>query len=143
MAAPSLFTLFATAYRYLAPSHLIIFLLSGLGFIVFGRKMKKQGRKPFWPGVIIGAVTAFLASLAYQYTIRLPQAQYALSLTLHGVPSSAIWAMLHIHPLSATMVISSFMAVFYGLWGGFAAWWGGLKTPISHPQDTVHAETRS
>ncbi|MCL4319581.1 MAG: hypothetical protein M1596_06810 [Firmicutes bacterium] len=135
MAAPSLLTLFASTYRYLAPSHLIIFLLTGLTFVILGRQWKKQGHASFGPGMTIGAITGFLGSLVYQYTIRLPKAQHALFLTLNGVPSSAIWAMLNIHPLSGALVISAFSAAFYGLWGAFAAWWGSIKNRTPSPEN--------
>jgi hypothetical protein len=146
MSSPSLLALSASTYRYLTPSHLITFIVSGLTFVILGRQLKKRGHAPFWPGTIIGSATAILGSAVYQYTIRLPHAQHALSLSLHGVPPLAVSAMLHIHPVSGALIISAFSAGFYGLWGGFATWWGAQSAPFSHtpgPKDNVQTKSRT
>ncbi len=144
LAGPSLLTLSPTTYRYLTLSHLLTFLFSVLIFVFFGRYLKQHGHPPFWPGVLLGSLTAFASSLIYQYIIRLPRAQLALLNQLHGVPKDAAVNMLHLHVISGALITSAFAAGFYGLLGGFASWWGGWPVkPPPNGDNTSKTETRA
>ncbi|PSR28195.1 MAG: hypothetical protein C7B47_05690 [Sulfobacillus thermosulfidooxidans] len=143
LAGPSVLALSPATYPYLTLSHVFSFLFSVLIFVIFGREMKKRGHRPIWPGVLLGAFTAFASSLVYQYTIRLPQAQMALIRQLHGVPAQAVITMLHLHMISGAVITALFAAGFYGLLGGFASWWGGWPIKGSPPNPANKSEPES
>ncbi|WP_053957867.1 hypothetical protein [Sulfobacillus thermosulfidooxidans] len=143
LAGPSVLALSAQTYPYLTLSHIFSFLFSVLIFIIFGRHLKKRGHQPFWPGLLLGAFSAFASSLIYQYTIRLPQAEMALIRQLHGVPAQAVITMLHLHMISGAVITALFAAGFYGLLGGFASWWGGWPIKGSPPSPAKKSEPES
>lgn len=134
-AGPSSLALSPTTYPLMTLGHLFTFLASVVLFVLLGRTIKRHGRRPFWPVAVIGAVTAFAGTLISQYVIRLPAAEQAFIAQLHGVPVAAARTMLHLHVVSSALITGGFAAVFYGVLGGFAAWWGGRNVPKLPPPE--------
>ena len=126
-AAPAAVTLSVVTYSGLSAARFFSFLATVLVYVAYGRFLRAHDRPRFWPGVIIGATSAFLGTLLYQYIIRLPLAQATLIHSLPGVPPAAAVTMLQLHQRTGALLSGFVAAGLNGVLGGTATWWGGRR----------------
>lgn len=130
-AAPAIVCFSPTTYPLLSTARLLSFLLSLVIYVAYGRLLRRRNLPRLYRGLYLGAASAFLGTLLYQYLIRLPAAEASLIQILPGVPTSATITMLHLHQRTGALLSAIVSAGLNGLFGGIATWWAGRRPRTS------------
>jgi len=123
---PSLLSLIPAGYGIMSPAHLITFLVGVVLLVWLGRWRGRRGRRAGRTGLCVGAAAGALGTVGTAWVTHTPPATRAFVTYLgaHGVPPLAAVTLHNLHLVTSTALTALMAAGFYGVVGGFAAWWG-------------------
>lgn len=127
LAAPALLAFYPAGYDRMMPAHLAAFVLAAAILAAFGRRRARRGGRPARAGFVLGAVAGAAGAALSQWLMHTPAATRAFvaDLAAHGVPPQAALIMHQLHLVTSAILTALIAAVFYGVVGLVAAWWGG------------------
>jgi len=125
-ASPSALSLWPATYPGISAARLVAFLAGVLILVAYGRYLRRHHLPRLLRGLLVGAVSAFLGTLLYQYVIRLPMAQSTLIQILPGVPARAALILLHLHQRTGSLLSALVSAGLNAIIGAVATGWAGL-----------------
>ncbi len=127
IAAPGLLALSPRGYDLMNSAHFVVLLLTIAAQVGLGRRQARRGRRAGRVGALVGMAAGAAGSLGAAVITETTPAlsafvQYA---GRNGVPPTAAVTMHQLHLVTSAVLDALLAAGFYGVLGGFAAWWGG------------------
>lgn len=134
--APSVLSLTPSGYNLMPTAHLIAFVASVVVFVWMGRTLRKRGPVKARVGLVIGAIGAALGALGSQWVMHTVPATdaFVAAVTVHGVPRAAAITLHNLHAVTSALLTAVMAAVFYGMVGLIATWWGSRQFSLIKPR---------
>ena len=133
---PSCLYLWPAGYDMAGAAHLVTFLAAVILLTRVGRGARKQERRPSRTGLAVGAAAGALGALgsaAVSHSVPANTAFLAY-LAQRGVPAPAAATLHALYAAPTALLTALIAAVFYGVVGAFAAWWGAKPWRRLPPQ---------